>query len=99
MEDNSKLSPAELVEITKLAEGINIFTQYYDPYEYCDTVDDVEANTSKIANDICHGRTSRLKAMLEEIVKEDDDMPEFSKWAKSLLYRLNKQEQNKAPVR
>ena len=72
-----------------LAEQLNQFAYDYDLYEYRDAVDDPEAHIAMLKNDIETGDTKEIKSFLQEIVDQEDGLPEDIEKAKELLQKLS----------
>ena len=92
-EINQSLSK-EVSDIQKLAERIDKFTFDYDTYGYRDAVDDREANIASIAADLESGECGYLTEFFQNIIEEDNALPEDIEQAKELLSAVDAYQPN-----
>jgi predicted nucleotidyltransferase len=79
---------SEELTAQSLAEQLNQFAYDYDLYEYRDSVEDPEAHIAMLKNDIENGTTEGITSYLQEIVDQEDGLPEDLEKAKELLAKL-----------
>lgn len=79
---------SEELTAQSLAEQLNQFVYDYDLYEYRDAVNDPEAHIAMLRNDIENGTTEGITSYLQEIVDQEDGLPEDIEKAKELLAKL-----------
>ena len=84
----SSVQKSEELTAQSLAEQLNKFAYDYDLYEYRDSVDDPEAHIAMLKNDIENGTTEGITSYLQEIVDQEDGLPEDLEKAKELLAKL-----------
>ena len=79
---------SEELTAQSLAEQLNQFAYDYDLYEYRDSVEDPEAHIAMLKNDIENGTTEGITSYLQEIVDQEDGLPEDLERAKELMAKL-----------
>ncbi len=79
---------SEELTAQSLAEQLNQFAYDYDLYEYRDSVEDPEAHIAMLKNDIENGTTEGITSYLQEIVDQEDGLPEDLEKARELLAKL-----------
>ena len=84
----SAVRESEELTAQALAEQLNQFAYDYDLYEYRDAVEDPEAHIAMLRNDIENGTTEGITSYLQEIVDQQDGLPEDIEKAKELLAKL-----------
>lgn len=91
-QDPATLGPSvqksEELTAQALAEQLNQFAYDYDLYEYRDSVEDPEAHIAMLRGDIENGTTEGITSYLQEIVDQQDGLPEDIEKAKELLAKL-----------
>lgn len=76
--------------IAELAFKLDRFAENFDPYEYMDQVEDVQAHIIKINADLTAGNTASYREFLDEAIAEcgEDTAVEIAKVLKSQLNKL-----------
>lgn len=77
--------------IAELAFKLDRFAENFDPYEYMDQVDDVQAHIQEIKADLAAGRTAPYREFLDTAIKEsrEETAVEVAKVLKSQLDKLD----------
>ena len=79
---------SEEMTAQSLAEQLNQFAYDYDLYEYRDSVEDPEAHIAMLRVDIENGTTEGITSYLQDIVDQQDGLPEDIEKAKELIAKL-----------
>ena len=79
---------SEEMTAQSLAEQLNQFAYDYDLYEYRDSVEDPEAHIAMLRGDIENGTTEGITSYLQDIVDQQDGLPEDIEKAKELIAKL-----------
>jgi len=79
---------SEELTAQSLAEQLNQFAYDYDLYEYRDSVEDPEAHIAMLRGDIENGTTEGITSYLQDIVDQQDGLPEDIEKAKELIAKL-----------
>ena len=79
---------SEEMTAQSLAEQLNQFAYDYDLYEYRDSVEDPEAHIAMLRGDIENGTTEGITSYLQDIVDQQDGLPEDIEKAKELIAML-----------
>ena len=77
--------------IAELAFKLDRFTENFDPYEYMDQVDDVQAHIQEIKADLAAGNTAPYREFLNTAIEEarEETAVEVAKVLKSQLDKLD----------